>query len=217
MVLVEGHGSIDGLYFSKERMVDGILGSDSILGYVGEYFHEQIDQILLIFELIKKAGKSIIIIGILRNGGEFLEELGIEGDLLAEDLVFFVGGGAEDVEDGEELVALGLALEQRVLGDQLGQDAASCPDVYRLVVLRYAAAVSKGLQDQLRCSVVAGNYVRSILSVHIDVFRRTEVANSHYIVVSIDENILWLQIPVDDVYGQFKVLLEWMYSRPLRI
>jgi hypothetical protein len=57
MVLVEGHGSIDGLYFSKERMVDGILGSDSILGYVGEYFHEQIDQILLIFELIKKAGQ----------------------------------------------------------------------------------------------------------------------------------------------------------------
>jgi hypothetical protein len=56
MVLIEGHGGVDRLDFSEEGMVDGILGSDPVFRDIGEYFHEQIDEILLILEIVKKAG-----------------------------------------------------------------------------------------------------------------------------------------------------------------
>ena len=78
------------------------------------------------------------------------EHVGVAGPVLR-------GGRAEHGQDGGELVRLVEAGEERLAGDELGQDAAAAPDVHRGGV--------GGAQQHLRGAVPQGHHLVSGLSV----------------------------------------------------
>ena len=58
-----------------------------------------------------------------------------------------LGGGSEHSEDPEQLIYLGVSLEQRPPVDHLGEDGAHAPDVKRAGVLRAAEENLKNHQS----------------------------------------------------------------------
>ena len=72
------------------------------------------------------------------------EHVGVAGPVLR-------GGRAEHGQDGGELVRLVEAGEERLAGDELGQDAAAAPDVHRGGV--------GGAQQHLRGAVPQGHHL----------------------------------------------------------
>lgn len=107
-------------------MVEGGLRGDAFAGVVPEHALQQVDACRVEVEVVDHV--------LERRGDPVGEALLVVLQLRDARPVVFVGRAA-DAEDAVELVDLGVACEERVLGDQLDEDDAHRPHVDRRGVL----------------------------------------------------------------------------------
>jgi hypothetical protein len=101
-------------------------------------------------------------------------------------------GRAEQLEDVEELLELGVAGEERLLPRELGEDAPDGPDVHRGGVVR-AAQQNFGSSVPQRDDLVRVRFNR-----HGEGASEAEVGNLDDVLGFVDEEVLGLEVAVHD-------------------
>ena len=166
--------------------MEGLSSSDPSSWVVLEHFHEQIEAIIIDFfgaDQFSQVERAVL---------RPVDRLEFAHLTNARPL-FLSGLSSHDAEDLLKLGFVAFTAEKHLIYGQLCKNAADRPDVYWSGILVH-------LQEQLRATVVESHHT---LGVRLDGDGKgaseTKVTDFDlFVLLSSQENILWLQVPVDD-------------------
>lgn len=172
-------------------MVDDLRGTDSLPGIVGENLVQEVIDLLplgrvwdLQMDFLQKR------LGPLELGELREQLLHLRVFCNEEGLKIFIDS-PQSLQNFEELMSLRVSHEDGLEQYQLGQNAASRPNVYFSPVFSIAKKEFDG-------TIEPGNDVGTVELLGLaDEFGGAEVADFE-VVVEVEENVLWFQVSVDD-------------------
>lgn len=167
-------------------MGKSLLGSDALLGQVGQHLEQEVKEVGLVVHTLE-----VLLQADSLESTKGVEQARIEGHSLLVLLDFFAVERAQDPEDGEQLVPFGFSLENGGQQEQLGHDASNSPDVNCRRVFGEA-------QDKLRRPIIPGDYIGRVFAIWIDDLAAPKVTNLDDSILR-QQHILRLQVPVSNI------------------
>lgn len=167
-----------------------LLGRDALLREIGQHLQQQVQEI----DAIRNTPEVVFEIDPLETA-EGVEETGIEGHSLFVLLLLLGRQRTQHPEDGEELIAFRLALEDGSEEEELSHDAPCCPNIDGGGVLGEA-------EYEFRGTVVPRDDVGSVLAIGVNHLAAAEITDLDHSILG-KKDILRLQVPVGDALGMY--------------
>ena len=174
--------------FREVRVVDGLLCADASGRVVHQHAFQEVQAVLA--EDLDAIGVDHLIVLLPLPLGEAALEIRERLDARPVSL----GGSAQDAEDLEDLIDLGIAWEERLAGRHLGEDAADRPHVD-------ASRVLTTTEKNLRCAVPeSDDFVCVSAERDTECAGQTEIGQLE-VAFLVDEQVLWFEVTVQDTVG----------------
>ena len=174
------------LKIAEKRVGKGLLGSDALLGQIGQHLQQQVQEVVLVAHTLEVLLQTDSL-----ESAEGIEQTGIEGHSLLVFLDFFAVERPQDPEDGKQLIPLGFPLENGRQQKQLGHDASNRPNVNCRRVFGKA-------KDKLRRPIIPGDYIGRVFAIRVDDLTAPKVTDLDHSILR-QQDVLRLEVPMRNI------------------